>query len=147
MAQQGILPRYLRSVPTPACAACMFAKAQKRPWRSKTSKMGVPTKARTPGECVSVDQLVSPTPGLIAQMTGFKTTKQYKYATIYVDQATKLGFMHLQKTQSAEETVQGKEAFETYARNMVLLYKHTMETMVFSKLTFGLHIVKNDNKT
>jgi hypothetical protein len=37
---------------------------------------------RRPGQVVSVDQLVSPTPGLIAQTTGFLTTKRYKYATV-----------------------------------------------------------------
>ena len=49
-----------------------------------------------PGEVVSVDQLVSPTPGLIAQMIGFLTKQRYKYTTVYVDQATGLGFVHLQ---------------------------------------------------
>ena len=69
-----------------------------------------------PGHVVSVDQLVSPTPGLIAQMTGFLTTKRYKYATVYVDQFSKLGFVYLQKTASAEETVESKRAFESFAR-------------------------------
>ena len=68
------------------------------------------------GEVVSVDQLESPTPGLIAQMTGKLTTKRYKYATVYVDQRTRFGYVHLQKTSSAEETIEGKKAFETYAR-------------------------------
>ena len=50
-------------------------------------------------------------------MTGFRTNKRYNYATIYVDQATKLDFMHLQKTQTAEETVQDKDAFEAYTQH------------------------------
>ncbi len=64
---------------------------------------------------MSVDQLVSPTPGLVAQMTGFLTTKCYRYATVYVDQFTRLGFIYLQKTASAEETVEEKRAFEAYS--------------------------------
>ena len=66
-----------------------------------------------------MDQLVSPTPGLIAQMTGFLTTKRCKYATVYVDQFSKLGFVFVQKTASAEETVEtveSKRAFEAFAR-------------------------------
>jgi hypothetical protein len=55
----------------------MYAKATKRPWRGKQSKQGkneeIP-QPRPPGQIVSVDQLVSPTPGLIAQMTGTLTT-------------------------------------------------------------------------
>jgi hypothetical protein len=69
------------------------------------------------GEVVSVDQLESPTPGLIAQMTGKLTTKSYKYATVYVDQRSRFRYVHLQKTTSAEETIEGKNAFETYARS------------------------------
>ncbi|KAI2497426.1 hypothetical protein MHU86_17084 [Fragilaria crotonensis] len=73
------------------------------------------SKPTKPGQVVSVDQLVSPTPGLIAQMTGFLTTKRYRYATVYVDQFSRLGFIYLQKTASAEETVEGKRAFEAYS--------------------------------
>ena len=65
---------------------------------------------------MSVDQLVLPTPGLIAQITGFLTTKRYKYATIYVDQYTRYGYVYLLKTASAEETGEGKKAFEAMAR-------------------------------
>ncbi len=57
-----------------------------------------------------------PTPGLIAQMTGFVRTKRYKYATVFVDQFSRLGFVYLQKTASAEETIEGKKAFEAFAK-------------------------------
>jgi hypothetical protein len=73
-------------------------------------------RTQKPGQIVSVGQLVSPTPGLIAQISGFLTTKRYKYATIYVDQCSRMGFVYLQKTASAEETVEGKKAFEAFAR-------------------------------
>ena len=36
---------------------------------------------------------------------------------IYVDQASRLGYVHIQKTSSAEETIEGKRAFERYARS------------------------------
>ena len=54
-------------------------------------------------------------PGLVVQMTGFLTKKRYKYATLYIDQATGLGFTYLHKTDTAEETLAGKRAFERYA--------------------------------
>ena len=66
-----------------------------------------------PGERVSIDQLVSPNPGLIAQITGRLTIKIYKYATIFVDQA-KLGYVYLPKTVTAEETLEAKQAFQQY---------------------------------
>jgi hypothetical protein len=49
-------------------------------------------------------------------MTGFLTTKRYTYTTVYVDQFTRFGYVHLQKTATAEETVEGKKAFEAIAR-------------------------------
>ena len=58
---------------------------------------------------VSVDQLVSPTPGLVAQMTGFITKQRYNYATVYVDQATSLGFVFLQKTSTVKKHCKASE--------------------------------------
>ena len=49
-----------------------------------------------PGEVMSDDQLVSPVPGLIAQLTGFITKQRYKYATVYVDQYSGFSFIDLQ---------------------------------------------------
>ncbi len=117
MAKQGILPRRLAKCDIPTCPACLFTRATKRPWRGKTRRDADNDETPTAvGEVVSVDQLESPTPGLIAQMTGKLTTKRYKYATVYVDQRSRFGYVHLQKTSSAEETIEGKKAFETYAR-------------------------------
>ena len=61
--------------------------------------------------------MVSPVPGLIAQMVGFLTKQRYKYATVFVDQVSRMGFIYLQKTSSAEETIEAKRAFEKYAAN------------------------------
>jgi hypothetical protein len=98
--------------------AATHAKATKRAWRNKTSKnVEEASQPPRPGDVISVDQLVSPTPGLVAQMTGTLTTKRYRYATIYVDQATGLSYVYLQKTSTAEETIEGKAAFEKYAES------------------------------
>ena len=119
MAKQGIIPRRLENSAVPVCTACAYAKMTKRQWRSKqTQKKEVEVTVTTPGQLVSVDQLVSPTPGLIAQMTGILTTKRYKYATVYVDQFSRLGYVHLQRSSEAEETVQGKLAFERYMQSI-----------------------------
>jgi transposase InsO family protein len=112
MAKCGALPRQLAECDIPVCSACMYTKATRQPWRSKSTKeqeedIKPPTK---PGDVVSVDQLRSPTPGLVAQMT-----KRYNYATVFVDQYSRLGYVYVQKTQSAEETLEAKEAFERYA--------------------------------
>ena len=115
LAKQGSLPSHLSKCPIPICTACQYAKATRRKWRDKPRKDHTTFKPTIPGQVVSVDQLVSPTPGLIAQMTGFLTTQRYRYATVYVDQFTRLGFVYLQKTATTEETLEGKKAFEKYA--------------------------------
>ena len=70
-----------------------------------------------PGKQVFVDQLVSPTPGLIAQLSGNLTKQWYMYATIYIDHFSQYFFLHLQKTASVDETLQGKIAFKRLCSN------------------------------
>jgi hypothetical protein len=43
--------------------------------------------------------------------------QRYTTATVYVDQSTGLGYVHLQKSPSADETVESKKAFEAFARS------------------------------
>ena len=110
MAKRKIIPKHLAECNMPVCTACAYAKATKRNWRPKTAKAYKPIKPTKPGQVVSVNQLVSPMPGLIAQMTGLLTKKRYKYATVFVDQFLGLGFVYLQKEVSVEETVEAKNA-------------------------------------
>jgi hypothetical protein len=117
MARLGWIPRKLTNFPAPTCSSCLHAKTTKRSWRSRSSdNKDEARKATKPGQCVSVDQLVSPTPGLVAQMIGFLTMTRCKHAAIYVDQASRLSHVCLQKTATAEENLLGKEAFELCAR-------------------------------
>ena len=125
MAQQRIIPYRLRNLDSPACAACLYGKAKRRPWRGPSRKNFQKTnKVHHPGQVVSVDQLVSPTPGFIAQMTGILTTKRYRYATVYVDHYSKFSYLYLQKTATAEETVEGKRAFERHAAENGIKIEH-----------------------
>ena len=118
MAKQGVLPKYLANTPIPACAACLFGKATKRRWRhnSPTNKRTNLKQPKNPGERISVDMLQSPHPGLVAQMTGILTRQRYNYATVYVDNYSGFGYVHLQRTQSIEETLESKQAFEMVAQ-------------------------------
>ena len=115
MAQKGVIHPKFKNANIPVCSACLYAKATHCQWRSKTSKNKEIHQPTKPGECISVNQLVSPTPGLIAQLTGQLTTKRYKYATVFVDQYSGMGYMYLQKTATAEETIKAKKAFEVFA--------------------------------
>ena len=126
MAKQRVLPHHLSSCAIPVCSACQYAKATRRPWRAKTTSSHDRSTPSKPGEVISVDQFVSPVPGLIAQMTGFITKQRYKYATVYIDQYSGFGFVYLQRTASAQETLQSKQAMERYAqaRNIIIKAYH-----------------------
>ena len=64
------------------------------------------------GQLIPVEQLVSPTPRLVSQMTGRITTKLYHYANLVVDQFCGFRYMYLKKTPYAEYTIKAKKAFE-----------------------------------
>ena len=89
----------------------------KRAWRSNQGKQRQRKKALKPGEVISVDQMGSPVPGLITQRVGFLMKQHYKYRTVFVDEASRMGFVFLQNTCSAEETIEAKRAFEQYAES------------------------------
>ena len=116
MAQYGILPRRLATCRVPMCTTCMFGKATKRPWRTKAPQnRDQPSHTITkPGDCVSVDQLESSTPGLIGQLRGIPTIKRYEVATVFIDHYSGLSYVHLQKSTTAIETVEAKDAFLRY---------------------------------
>jgi hypothetical protein len=118
MAEQGIIPKKFRKVKLPPCAACIFGKQSKRPWRTKgTHKSSVRRKEHIhPGDGTSVDQLESRHPGLVPQAKGFHRTKaKYVGATVFVDHATGFTYVHLIKDFTGEENLEAKNAYETKA--------------------------------
>lgn len=125
MAKRRLLPRAILQVRPPRCAACLIGKATKTPWRTKaTYQQGRLPQVNRPGDCISVDQLQSTTPGLIAQLRGFITKDRYLYATIFVDHASSLGFVYLQRTSNMEETLKAKDAFEKYSLQRGVVVQH-----------------------
>lgn len=112
MAKQGATTRRLAYCRVPTCAACMYGKATKRQWRTKQRRDFQRKKATHPGEYVSVDQQKSPNVGFIAQLTGILTKSRYTCSTVFVDWYSGFGYTHIQKGQSAAETMEAKQAFE-----------------------------------
>ena len=125
LALLGIIPRRLIHVKSPKCAGCIYGAMTKRPWRTKAQQNKQKIRSVTrPGDCVSVDQLESTTPGFIAQLKGKLTKQRYRAATVFVDHASRLSYVHLQKSLSSDETVQAKRAFEAYARSHGIIIRH-----------------------
>jgi hypothetical protein len=104
LAKNGEIPRCLTKVPPPKCAGCLFRAMTKTPWCGKESKathqVFVTTK---PGECVSIDHMVSTHVGFFAQLKGWLTKKRYKAASIFLDHFSHLCFVHLMQDLSSEE--------------------------------------------
>ncbi len=116
-----------RSKP-PMCNDCYCASAARTPWRTKPTKDDNKKLNRIsklkPGEIVSVDQLESSVPGLLGQITGIPTTQRIRGSSVYVDHASDLSYIYHHTTLTSEDTVRGKEAFETYAKAHGVCIKH-----------------------
>jgi hypothetical protein len=61
---------------------------------------------------------------MVGQIKGIPTRQRYQYFTVFVDQFIRLGFIHLQKTCSGEETLNAKMAFEGFARSLNMKVQH-----------------------
>ena len=115
MAANSTLDVRMANCHIPICAACSYGKATRKPWRSQKSNHHIGfQKTTVPGTCVSVDQMESPIPGLVAHMKGNPTTCQYNSATIFVDHCSRMGYIHLQENLKADNILQAKEAFKRH---------------------------------
>ena len=123
LAATGLIPKKLAKCPAPKCPGCLYGKATRKPWRTKKQPRKIKP-ATTPGQVVSVDQMESPIPGLVAQKKGSLTVKQFSKATVFVDHFSDLTYVHLQESLTGEETVEAKLAFERYARAHGVEVKH-----------------------
>jgi hypothetical protein len=125
LAERGDLPGHLKKAKQPKCAACMYGKAHRRQWRTKAplNQSRIPPVKR-PGDVVGIDQLISPTPGFVAQMRGILTSKRYTATTVFVDHHSGLSFVHCQLSTSAVHTIEAKRAFERYAKTYDVKIKH-----------------------
>ena len=104
---------------------CMFGRATRKAWQSKSPPSKIGSKLVTePGQCVSVDQLESPSPGLIAQLKGIPTIQRYNAATIFVDHYSQYTYMHLQRTLSSDDTVRAKRADERHCESQGVKVTH-----------------------
>ena len=94
------------------CLACQYGKMLRRPWQNKGQVKSNIKMIKQPGQTFSIDQLESKTLGFIAQLKGLQTQKRYQYATIFIDQYSRLSYVHLENAITSEETVQAKKALK-----------------------------------
>ena len=121
----NILPRKLLQVKPPKCPGCLYSTMTRRPWttkhkqdRKKIFHVG------KPGDCVSIDQMESSTPGFVGQIKGILTKQRYRAITVFVDHYSRYTYIHLQKDMTSESTIQAKIAFEAHAYQHGIKIKH-----------------------
>jgi hypothetical protein len=126
MAVQGIIPRRLAKCKVPlCCTSCLYGEATRRPWRQSKHQGPATCTVTAQGQCISINQLESPMPRLIAQLRGILTKKRYTCcATVFVNQFSKWGYVHLQKLTGADEKIEAKQAFEAVAKTHGITIQH-----------------------
>jgi hypothetical protein len=76
LALNGEIPKKLAKAKPPKCAGCLFGVMTKIPWSGREAKASHEVFIATkPGECISVDQMMSTEAGFYAQMKGKLTKK------------------------------------------------------------------------
>ena len=101
--------------------------------KSKRREIQNMRKANAPGECVSMDQIESRTPGFIGVLRGFISKKRYTCATIFVDHYSGFTYVHLQTSTNMDETLKTKVAFEAYTRSLGVKIRHYHPTTADSQ--------------
>ena len=69
------------------------------------------------GNCLSVNLLVSSTPGIIAHIYGLLGRQCYQYACLFVDHQYEFTYVHILKSHTVDESVEAKEASESYTES------------------------------
>ena len=92
--------------------------SRRRPWRSK----GIPGIIREdteiePGDCVSIDQLVSEQPGLITQISSYLKNMRIWGAAVFVDHVSDFTHVALMRNIPLDETLLAKTSFECLAND------------------------------
>lgn len=148
MAKAGLVPRELANVPPPICPGCAYGKAHRKPWRSKgaQNKRSIRT-ALSPGEVLSINQLVSPTPGFVPTHQGRPTTARYNGATVFIDHFSDFVYVCLMSKMDADSTVHAKAAFErvSAAHGITVKHYHADNGLFDTKALH--HSIQNSNQT
>ena len=115
LAQHGILPKHISSCPHPICRSCQLGKAHLRSSPNINDVRHIDHDDLQPGDKVSVDQIESSTPGLVAISRGKPTNATYHAASVYVDHASRYTFVKMHYSTGGTKAVEGKRCFEQLA--------------------------------
>ena len=116
LAKERVLPHLLAVLKEkpPICASCNYGQAHKQPCRTKGKHTNTIRYKDdfNPGDCVSIDQILSAQPGLVPQMSGYLTSDRIWGITLFLDHATYNTYGHLMRSLDLDETLGSKKSFE-----------------------------------
>jgi hypothetical protein len=108
-------------------SSCYYGQSTRRAWRTKAAEAtqtGERDEISKPGNSVSIDQMESPEPGLVAQTKGNPTKDRYNCATVFVDYYSDVSFVYLQGALGGDETLEAKTAFERWSKSHDVVICH-----------------------
>jgi len=111
LARQRRLQKAIANCNHPICRSCQLGKAHRRPVASVTKAHPMESDDLQPGDCVSVDQIESSTPGYIDTYSGKPPSTRYHAASLYVDHASCFMYLKRHYSTGGAEAVEGKQQF------------------------------------
>ncbi len=144
LARQGRLPKSLATCSPPLCQSCQFGKAHRRPVASPNKAQPIDSDDLIPGDCVSVDQIISSEPGYVDLYSGKPTTAKYHAASLYTDHASRFMFIKCHYSTGATEAIEGKRHFEQLASSHgVRIKAYRGDNGITAKREYLQHIEDN----
>jgi hypothetical protein len=123
LARQGRLPKVMAACDHPICHSCQYGKAHKRSVASSGKAHPIDSGDLQPGDCVSVDQFESSSPGYVDTYQGKPTTARYHAASLYMDHASRFMYLKCHYSTGGAEAVEGKRRFEQFANTQCVKIK------------------------
>jgi hypothetical protein len=146
LARHGRLSKTLTTCEPPLCTSCQYGKAHRRPVTTSTKARPIDQEDLQPGDRVSVDQIESPTPGMVDQHCGKPTTARYHAASLYTDHASRYMFLKCHYSTGGAEAVLGKQKFEQLAHTFGIKIKsYRADKGIMSKREFMKNAELNHN--
>jgi hypothetical protein len=137
------------------CAACLYGKMRRKPWRTKHPPGSVidslmsfpfvlPAGPLRPGSA-SIDHFSCSEPGLVGHSKGLLTLQSFRGGAVFIDTESMVSYVHLQTSLNAVQTLAGKHAFERemakYGRAIV---SYLCDNGIFADNVFKAAIVASD---
>jgi hypothetical protein len=158
LARQGKLPKAIAGCNHPICRSCQYGKAHKRLVASLGKAHPIDSGDLNPGDCVSVDQIESSSPGYVDTYQGKPTTARYHAASLYTDHASRFMYLKCHYSTGGAEAVEGKQRFEQFANtqgvkikayradNGIMAKKEYMHSIEINQQTITLSGVNNHSQ-